>query len=224
MAMLDETSGGTGHGARSHREYRRAQRHTRLVRFLKIALPVVSALMIVGFIGISMISSQVPDDVEIASAGIEDGKLVMESPVMSGHSANGDPYLMRAERAVQDLTTPSMIALEGISADLPAGGRGKAILSATRGLYDRNQEILTFTEPFSVEMADGMTAGIGAARIDLASGTLVSDAPVSIRASGSDIVAQSFEMQDKGNTIIFRNQVRMTIQPSMLKSGEEKVE
>ena len=180
--------------------------------------------MVVGFFAVSLLDGAMPEGVEVASTGIEDGKLVMESPVMSGHSSNGDPYLMRAGRAVQDLASPSVIELEDITADLPAGGRGQAVLTATHGLYNREQELLTFTEPFSVETGDGMTAGIGAAEINLASGTLKSNAPVSIRATGSTIVAQSFEMQDKGNTIIFRDQVRMTIQPSSLKSNGETVE
>jgi lipopolysaccharide export system protein LptC len=55
------------------------------------------------------------------------------------------------------------------------------------------------------------------ANIDLASGGLSSDAPVSISSGEASVVAQSMQMTDKGRVIIFQDKVRMTINPSAIK-------
>ena len=144
----------------------------------------------------------------------------MQNPVMSGQNSDARPYRMRALRAIQNLATPDVIVLEEIVADLPASGGGEAVLNAAGGTYDRAAQTLMFDQPFTVTTDSGMSAQFQSADIDLAGGAMTTAAPVSIRTEEASVVAQSMQMQDKGRVIIFKDQVRMTIKPSAVRSKD----
>jgi len=205
------------YAGRSHAEYKRALSHSRLVRVLKIVLPLAAALVVVAFVVVSLLDNLVPEGVGIDSVIIRDGKLVMQNPVMSGQSSDARPYTMRAARAIQDLSAADVIVLEDIVADLPAPNGSNAVLNAVSGTFNREAQTILFDKPLSVSTDDGMTAQLQSADVDMANGGLVSNAPVSISSGDASVVAQSMQMTDKGRVIIFQDQVRMTINPSALK-------
>lgn len=202
---------------RSHAGYQRALRHSRRVRILRFLFPVLSALVIAGFAGVSWLRTMLPDEVAIESTAIEDGKIVMRNPVMTGQNSDGRAYALRAARAVQDLATPDLIVLEEISAEMPVSEGVTGTLQASSGTYDRAGEKMQFTEPLEVQTSSGMVAILQSAEFDIAGGNLVSSDPVSIRTAQSTLVAQSMRMQDKGRTIIFETDIRMTITPSAVR-------
>lgn len=218
--IASEVPSRSDYAGRSHAQYGRALSHSRLVRALKILLPLSAALIVVAFVTVSWFDTLVPEGVGVDSVAIRDGKLVMQSPVMSGQTSAGEPYTMRAIRAVQDLATPNIIVLEDIVADLPVSNGDKAVLNAVSGTYDRVGQTMVFDQPFTVSTEAGMSAELQSADIDLANGALVSKTPVSISSPDASVVAQSMEMQDKGRIIIFQDKVRMTINPSALKSKD----
>jgi len=207
--------------SRTERQYRTALRHSRRVRFLKVALPAASALFIVGFIATSWLRTIVPDGVSIESAAIEDGKVIMRNPVMTGQNGAAQPYSMRAAKAVQDLKTPDVIELQEITADMPVSDSVTAKVTADRGVYDRAKQTMVLDQPFEVTTSEGMTAELKSAEIDMGNGTVTTAEPVTIRNAQSRVVAKSMQILDKGHSIVFENEVRMVIDPSALdrKSG-----
>ncbi|MEM5495701.1 LPS export ABC transporter periplasmic protein LptC [Hoeflea sp. AS16] len=216
-STVSEMPDNGSYAGRSHAEYQRARAHSRLVRVLKILLPLAAAFIVAAFVVVSWLDNLVPEGVGIESVVIKDGKLVMQSPVMSGQGPGARPYTMRAAQAIQDLTTPDVIALEDIYADLPVSNGDQAVLNAASGTYNRTAQTLLFDKPFSVTSESGMSAQLQSASIDLANGGMISDAPVSISSGEASVVAQSMQMTDKGRVIIFQDQVRMTINPSAIK-------
>ena len=214
---ISEMPGSGAYAGRSHAQYRLAQRHSRLVRVLKILLPLSACLVILAFVAVSWLDTLGPEGVAVESVTLRDGKLVMQNPVMSGQGSDARPYSMRAARAIQDLTTPDVIALEEIVADLPVADGDKAVLNATSGIYDRAAQTLVFDQAFTVTSESGMKAELQSADIDLEAGNLTTSEPVSISSTEASVVAQSMKMQDKGRVIIFQDKVRMTINPSALK-------
>ena len=219
-STLSEVPGAGAYAGRSHAEYRRARTHTNWVRILKVLLPLSAALVMVSFFAVSWVGSMTPEGLEIESVAVRDGKLIMQNPVMSGQGSDARPYNMRALRAIQDLTTPDVIVLEEIVADLPINDQDKAVLNAASGTYDRTAQTLVFDQPFTVTSDSGIAAELQSADIDLEAGELTSSAPVSIRSGEASVVAQSMKMQDKGRVIIFEDKVRMTINPSALRSKD----
>lgn len=219
-SISPEMPDGGAYAGRSHGEYKKAVAHSRLVRRLKLALPLASALVVVAFFAVSWFDGLAPEGVEIESATIEGGKLVMKNPVLSGQGSNDRPYMMRAERAIQDLSTPDVIVLETIVADLFVSAGEKAVVNAESGTYDRANETLVFDRPFNIATEGGMTAHMQSANIDLAAGNFATSDPVSIQSAEASIVAQSMEMLDKGRIITFKDTVRMTIAPSAVRAKD----
>jgi lipopolysaccharide export system protein LptC len=206
------------YSGRSHSEYRRALAHSRRVRALKILLPLASVLVVVAFVAVSFVGTLVPEGVEIESVAVRNNKLVMQNPVMSGQTSDARPYRLEALRAVQDLATPNVIVLEDIQADLPVSNGETAVLEATSAIFDRTGETLVFTEPFKVTSDGGFSAEMQSADIDMATSEMTTSDPVTIRTGDASVVAKSMKMQDKGRLIILEDQVRMTINPSAIRS------
>jgi lipopolysaccharide export system protein LptC len=212
-AAIHSPAAGERRENRSEREYRLALRHSRNVRRLKIVLPAAAATLILVFFAVSWVSSLVPEGVIVASTSIEDGKLVMHRPILTGENADNQSYELKADRAMQDLSNPDRIELERISADVPVSDGVSAKLEAESGVFDRTAETMTFDKPFTVTTSTGMKASLQSADIDINGGAMKSDKPVNIRLPEGTVDALSMRMTDKGNTIILENRVRMTIDP-----------
>lgn len=201
---------------RADEQYLLAQQHSRLVKRLKIALPVLATVLVLGFFTVSWLATQLPEGVSVTSASIEDGKLVMYKPVLTGENEQNQSYEFKAAKALQDLTSPDIIELLDISADIPVSSEMNAKLQASSGFFDRNKQTVRFDKPFRVTTDKGMVADLESADVDIGSGQLTSKSPVRIRTPEASVDAESMRMTDKGNTIILENKVRMTINPKTL--------
>jgi lipopolysaccharide export system protein LptC len=89
------------------------------VRKLKILLPILAAVISAAFIVVSIIRTYLPESLSVESARIENGKIVMERPAISGRNKDGINYSMIANRALQDIQNPNMISLEDVKAAVP---------------------------------------------------------------------------------------------------------
>lgn len=206
---------------RADEQYLLALQHSRLVRRLKVALPVLATVLVLGFFTVSWLATQLPEGVSVTSASIEDGKLVMYKPVLTGENEQNQSYEFKASKALQDLTSPDIIELLDISADIPVSADMSAKLQAASGFFDRNKQTVRFDKPFRVTTDKGMVADLETADVDIGNGELISKNPVRIRTPEASVDAESMRMTDKGNTIILENKVRMTINPKAVdKAGK----
>lgn len=219
--MLQTTHDGlptaeSGSGAEA---YRRAVNHSRRVRRLRFLLPVAALGITLAFVAVSFVRGLMPEELQIESAKIEDGKVVMEKPAIAGRNSDGVRYSMRAERALQDIKNPNMITLETIAAAVPVNEKVVANVVATSGIFDRGANILDLDKPFTLNLSSGIDAQFGSAHLDISGGTMKTDDPVAIQTKGASIVANSLEMKDKGRTMIFSGSVKLNIEPSALRSN-----
>ena len=198
--------------------YRRAVSHSRRVRRLRFLLPVVALAITLAFVAVSFVRSLMPDELQIESAKIEDGKVVMEKPAIAGRNDEGVRYSMRAERALQDIKNPNMIALETIAAAVPVNDKIIARVVASSGIFDRGANTLNLDKPFTLNLSSGIDAQFNSANLDIAGGTMKTNDPVAIQTKGASIVANSLEMKDKGRTMIFAGSVKLNIEPSAIQS------
>lgn len=217
--MLQTTHDGlptaeSGSGAEA---YRRAVNHSRRVRRLRFLLPVAALGITLAFVAVSFVRGLMPEELQIESAKIEDGKVVMEKPAIAGRNSDGVRYSMRAERALQDIKNPNMITLETIAAAVPVNDKVVANVVATSGIFDRGANILDLDKPFTLNLSSGIDAQFGSAHLDISGGTMKTDDPVAIQTKGASIVANSLEMKDKGRTMIFSGSVKLNIEPSALR-------
>jgi lipopolysaccharide export system protein LptC len=199
--------------------YRRAVSHSRRVQRLRVLLPVAALLITLAFVAVSLVRGLMPEELQIESAKIEDGKVVMEKPAIAGRNSDGVRYSMRAERALQDIKNPNMITLQTIAAAVPVNDKVIARVVATSGIFDRGANVLDLDKPFTLNLSSGIDAQFGSAYLDIAGGTMKTEDPVAIQSKGASIVANSLEMKDKGRTMIFTGAVKLNIEPSALRSN-----
>lgn len=195
------------------KEFARAQRHTSRVRVLKRTLPAAGIFAILAIVASLFLSGAELPSVNLGSARIEDGKLVMDAARLTGTDDSNRPYDLKAERAIQDAETPSRIALEGISAKLPMEDTVFAHVTAGNGLYDAEAKTLSLGGVVAVDTDNGMSIRMNDADIDIDSGNLRTTSPVEVDTGRANVKSESLIVENNGKTIIFENRVRMVIQP-----------
>ena len=219
-SVTEAPTGAPGMGV-SPEAYRLATRHSARVRFLKIALPVIALIIGAIFAVVSIVRTYVPSDLQVESATIEDGKIVMRYPAIAGRNNDGISYSMKAERALQDMKQPDVITLENITAKMPVNEKTTAEVLAQTGVYDRGKNLLDMTAPFTINLNNGLTAAFRSANLDVNGGTMSTTEPVSIRSPSASIVAQSLRMTDKGRIITFEGKIVVDVDPAAIRNREK---
>lgn len=197
--------------ARTENVYRSARQHSRVVKLLKVGLPLTGILIIAGFAGFVMLSGQSGPSVDISGIGVKDGKLVMANPKLDGETKAKLPYNMTAARAIQDLSNTNIISLEEIDAKFALNDEVTAVIDAATGVFDNANNTLDINSPMNVKTSSGMVAKFESAQVDLKAGNLKTNDPVDIDMNGSHIVADSLTVTDQGKVMVFENRVRVTI-------------
>ncbi|KQV84136.1 LPS export ABC transporter periplasmic protein LptC [Rhizobium sp. Root1220] len=217
MLNTVNTSGKAAFARPGRGPYGDARFHSARVRRLKVLLPIAAVAVSLVFIGVSVIRTYLPENIKIAGAKIENGKVVMEKPAISGRNSDGINYSMIAERALQDIKNPNLLTLETIKAAVPMKDDLIARVEATTADYDRSTDNLDIKAPFAILLSNGLKADFQTAKVDIKGGKLLTDDPVAIQKDGASIVAQSLKMTDKGRTITFEGNVRMNVDPSAIR-------
>jgi lipopolysaccharide export system protein LptC len=197
--------------------YTAALFHSARVRRLKILLPVAAVIISLAFIAVSMVRAYLPENLKIEGAKIENGKIVMEKPAIAGRNSDGINYSMLAERALQDIKNPDLITLETIKAAVPVQDDLIARVQASTADYDRSTDNLVLKSPFTILLSNGLTAQFQSAKLDIKGGSMTTDAPIHIQKDGASVVADSLKMTDKGRVITFEGNVRMNVDPSVIR-------
>ena len=211
---------GDGHDARAH-AFGRAERHSRRVRRLKIVLPALAILMAAGFAAYALFARPETVAVDPPSTELaEEGKLVMDSPKLEGFTRDGRPYSVKAVRATQDVAQQDIVTLDGIDARMPVEQDNWARVEATSGIYDRAANTLDVASDILVTTTDGLVGKLKSAFLDINNGSLKSTTPVDIQSHGSRITADSMQVLENGQRVIFEKRVRLHIDPARIKAAQ----
>ncbi|MGB3391233.1 MAG: LPS export ABC transporter periplasmic protein LptC [Pseudaminobacter sp.] len=200
--------------------FKRAERHSRKVRLLKTALPVLALAMAAGFVGYSYLATPKTVSVSADGAAYSDGKLVMANPKLDGFTKDNRPYNMTAARAIQDFQNEGIVELEGINAKLPVDKDNWAAVIAPSGVYDRDKNTLDINSAMTITTSDGMVAKFKSAYLDIGEGGMKTDEAVDIQLKGAEVTSDSMTILENGKVMIFENRVRMNIDPRRLKTAQ----
>ena len=200
----------------------RAQRHSRRVRVLKFAVPLLAAAIAIAFPVYSYLAAPVSISVDAEGSAFSNGKLVMANPKLNGFTKQKLPYSLTATRATQDVGKQGIIDLEGINAKLPVASDNVVAVNAAHGIYDRDNNTMNLTSDVSVTTTDGLEAKFKSVFLDMGKGSMKTDNPVDVSRGGSRITADSMSVEDNGRLVVFENRVRVNIDPASLKAAQAK--
>jgi lipopolysaccharide export system protein LptC len=196
----------------NERAFRRANRHSRVVGILRKSLPVLAALVLAGYFLSSRLSVTV-GGVTASVTGIEvrDGNLRMVNPTLKGVDKKNGNYVVTADYADQDMKNPKMIKLHAIKADLSTSSNGWSRMTAARGLFNSESELLLMQDDIRVATSSGVTGKLTQASLEMKLQTLRSHQPVSFDLSSGTVRANALTLRSGEKTLLFRGKVRVHI-------------
>ncbi|MDX8461405.1 LPS export ABC transporter periplasmic protein LptC [Mesorhizobium humile] len=225
LARSDETSDAGEASAPASQDgargdaFNRAKRHSRRVRVLKFAVPLLAVAIAVAFPVYSYLKAPLSVSVQADGTAFSDGKLVMANPKLNGFTKQKLPYSLTATRATQDVGQQAVIDLEGINAKLPVASDNIVSVDAAHGIYNRDANTMDLTSDVAVTTTDGLVAKFKSIFLDMGKGSMKTSNPVDVSRGGSRITADSMSVDDNGRLVVFENRVRVNIDPAALKAA-----
>src|SRR5436190_5208778 len=121
------------------RVVRIARRHSLLVRFMRIGLPLgviigLTALMLFTYFKPMQIFDKLPS--VSGNLGIQGSKITMQLPKIAGFTRDSRAYELTAENAVQDIAAPDVIELQNLRAKMEMQDKDVVNLTAKAGTYN----------------------------------------------------------------------------------------
>ena len=207
-----------GLSAERQAAFLRADRQSRRVRWLRRALPALGVGLF-ALVIVTSILTRIEIHLRVGDIDITANGLAMDSPHLSGSDGNGRHYDVTARLAVQDLENPKVIRLNDIRASVTQASGERADFVAAGGVYDAGAQTLVLDTSITIRSSTGASADLSRAEIDLATGEVVSDAPVAFSSSLGAIKADGMSVNKKNGSVTFEGGVKMTVDPSGLQSA-----
>jgi len=203
------------------RAFRGAQRHSILVKVLKVCLPLAA----VGVVSLYFIPGELSFDFGGATASVdtvslESGNLKMTNPTLSGVHPSYGRYEIRADSATQSIESPQEVALHRISGTIVAPDGAATTLSAASGLFDTKARKLTFSEGVSIDGRESLSVKLRSATVRFDDQLILSREPVSMAFRGSQIEADALELHTGDARVVFSGRVKVRLDPSQQREAE----
>jgi lipopolysaccharide export system protein LptC len=218
---------GSHHGSRERakdvRVFRKALRHSRFVRFLRIGIPAfvgVGVLMIVLSVYVLDPLSRITKLPTIGGLTVSGTSITMQQPRMAGYTQDRRPYVVTARAATQDVTKPDIATLQDLRATLEFKDAGKVELTARTGLFESKLDRLTLQDDILVN-SPNYQAKLSEAVVNVRTNHMVSEHPVEVIMRQGTINANRLEVTNSGEVIRFEGGVTMVLVPENDRSGEK---
>jgi lipopolysaccharide export system protein LptC len=192
-----------------------AERHSRLVRVLRVAVPAAVILSMAAIIVVSvfnpfrMLLPKLP--LEMGNLVVSGTKITMESPHLSGYSPDRRPYEVWAKTAIQDVTDPDHVELKKLRAKVLMEDQSTVTLDAINGLMDTKQQLLDLHKDIYLQTTTGYEAWLSQAFVDMGKGTVTSDEHVDVKWADGTLSADKMKISGGGEVVRFDGNVVMKI-------------
>jgi lipopolysaccharide export system protein LptC len=206
---------GTGSAARSSsrlRDFSRARRHSRWVRFAKIAIPLGSVIALGVVILLAYFNPfRNIEGLSVGAIGVSGTQVTMESPKLTGFRNGSQPYEVTATQATQDVRKPNFVELQDLRARVVTDDKGSAArLRASFGVLDTQKEQMNLRDDVQVHTDSGQQVNLRSAFVDFKAGRVLSEEPVTVTLSNGLIEATGLEVTENGKVMHFKGRVRTT--------------
>lgn len=194
------------------RAFRAARRHSRLVRILRITVPVT---VVIGLIIVALVTyfnplrmlAKLP--INIDNLVVSGTKVTMEQPRLAGFTSDARAYELVADTAAQDMTKPDIVELRNIRAKVEMQDKTSMEMTAVSGIYDAKGETLKLEREILLRSSTGYQGRLSEALIDIRKGNVVSEHPVEVKMLQGTLNANRLDIFDSGDVVRFHGGVVM---------------
>jgi lipopolysaccharide export system protein LptC len=181
----------------------KARAHTRVVKFFRIALPVVMvavvATLIVLVSGHALKRGAAQRDAETP--------IRMINPHFFGRDNLGRAYTLGAREASRDQRTFQRVILAFPTITLDVGGPHPSTLTADRGVYREDSRMLYLAGHVRANDPKASSFATDQAVVNTRTGTVTGPAALASQTDVGVVNSKSFDVYDKGNKVIFKGGV-----------------
>ncbi len=195
-------------------EFRRARRHSALVRALKALLPLVAAGVLSLYAAPFLLKKSIDNGRGTASVRgieLEKGALKMLEPHIKGVNDRGEPYDFTADSAKQAAKEPDVMYLDVVRGKMTSLDGKITTLTAPDGVRNSKTDEMIFNNGALVTRDDGLSATFQTATTFMKSQTVVSKTPVVVRQNESTIHAEAMTLWWGESRAVFEGNVRTHI-------------
>jgi lipopolysaccharide export system protein LptC len=199
------------------------QRYTRFVGVMKRALPMAAAVLLAAVLAYALQPRQQGGKRQLTFQMLRmvSNDLMMTKPRLTGIDSGGNPFVVTAARAIQDIHDTKSARLEEVEADLTLKNGTWLNATATRGHLNelpilghsgkKQTEYLHVEGVVDVYSDNGYEAHTSAADIDLTSGVVVGARPVNGQGPLGIFRADRFRIERDTKLVFLYGNVRMTL-------------
>jgi lipopolysaccharide export system protein LptC len=196
----------------AERTFRAARRHSRLVRFMRITVPVgvAAGLIIIAlmtYLNPLRMLAKLP--INLDNLVVSGTKVTMEAPRLSGFTRDARAYELTADTAAQDMTKPDIVELRNIRAKVEMQDKSSMEMTAVTGVYDSKGETLKLDKNILINSSTGYHGHLSEAVVDIRKGNVVSEHPVEVKMLQGTLNANRLDIVDSGDLIRFHGGVVM---------------
>ena len=194
-------------------DFARAKRRSARVRILRAAILIGGLGSVAAMFGIAVFDrfSIKLGALTFNALSVEGTKVVMDRPKLAGFRNDGQPYLLTAERALQDVKQPTIVELQRVDGEIGIAGGEATHLTADAGVYDSIGEHMDLSNNVQIKNSR-FDVLLRRASFDFKSGAYGSDAPVEVHAGdGTTIFADRAAARNNGQELTFEGHVKTRI-------------
>jgi lipopolysaccharide export system protein LptC len=208
------------------RVFHAAARHSRLVRFLRYAIPagivaIASIISVATFLNPFRLIAAFPiDPGKISLSGT---KIIMELPRVNGFTTDSRPYELTARAAAQDVMKPDILELKEIDAQVELKDGQHVTIKSINGVYDTKGDVLRLNDHIVLISTSGYEGHLSEATINMATGNVVSESPVEVKLPNDGLLnASRLDVEQNGDLIVFGGGVEMTLNTDQLRPASRE--
>ncbi len=194
---------------RVHRAMEQWRRRSRLIHFLRKALPVCIGLVtlsLVGWVGVQSLMANLPN---LKSRG---ASVRMTNPRFYGQDDKGRSFVMGGREARRDSRGQGRVIIEAPVLRLSTGPNKTMDVSSRTGVYDQGTKLADLRQQVHlVDTGSGFVFDTEQALVDSQAGTVVGNSPVKGHGPLGETSASSYSIQDHGAKVLFDGNVHSHI-------------
>jgi lipopolysaccharide export system protein LptC len=197
----------------NRRAFRAAMRHSRLVRIMRVGIPLSIAVAVVAFTAYRWIDPmRVLARLPVSTDGmvISGSKLIMRQPRLTGYTKDERPYTLTARTAAKDLANPDTLEMEDIRTSILMQDGRKVEVTAREGFYDSKADTIRLQHDVVVSSADYEVL-LREALVNVKAGSVVSEQPVTVKMLQGTLNANRIEVAESGGVVRFEGGVTLII-------------
>lgn len=182
----------------------KARAHSRLVRFLRWALPMTMVGIIgvlAGLVGAHAIRRQAAAHKDAATP------IRMVNPHFFGRDNQGRAYTLGASQAARDEQSIQKVILRNPSVTLDVNGASPSTLTADTGIYHEDSRLLILRGHVRANDAKTSRFATDEAVVDTRTGVVSGPAALASQTPIGDVRSKSFNVYDKGDRVVFKGGV-----------------